>query len=102
MVTPPGLSADDTKHSVAEEQSSSDNDQNTTYPTAAMLIFDAFVEKMSNGNASQIVGVYVDEIMALKVVQQPIDDPIFISPLPNTALRLELAFGVSAEFWLGL
>jgi len=42
-------------------------------------IFDQFVEDMKNGNADQIVGIWVENILALRVVYQPASDPGYVS-----------------------
>ncbi len=41
--------------------------------------FDTFVESLKNGNSWQVVGVYVENVMALKVVQQPAGDPAYVT-----------------------
>jgi hypothetical protein len=60
----------------------------TPEPTLTPLpppFYDTFVASIVNGNASQVVGVYVDEVMVLKVVQQPTDNPAYVSTLEDTA-----------------
>ena len=60
----------------------------TNLPTptpAAAPFFDTFVKSLINGNKKQVVGVYVEKLMALKVVQQPANDPGFVSTVKETA-----------------
>jgi hypothetical protein len=60
----------------------------TLQPTLTPLpppFFDQFVSALMNGNASQVVGVYVDDVLALRVVQQPPNDPAYVSNLKEIA-----------------
>lgn len=41
--------------------------------------FDTFVASLVNGNSWQVVGIFVDGVMALKVVQQPDSNPAYVS-----------------------
>jgi hypothetical protein len=41
--------------------------------------FDQFVASIVNGNSGQVVGVYVEGLMALRVVQQPANSPAYVS-----------------------
>ena len=65
----------------------------TPIPTPTPLpppFLDTFIEKLKNGNAGQVVGVYVEDVMSLRVVQQPSSDPAYVSTLPNTATYFSL------------
>jgi hypothetical protein len=65
----------------------------TSEPTLTPLpppFFDGFVSSLINGRASQVVGVYVDGVMALKVVQQPASDPAYVSTEPGAATYFTL------------
>ena len=60
----------------------------TPLPTPTPLpapFLDTFIANLENGNAWQVVGVYVDGLMALRVVQQPSSNAAYVSTLPNTA-----------------
>lgn len=60
----------------------------TPLPTPTPLpppFLDTFIENLKNGNAGQVVGVYVEDVMSLRVVQQPSSDAAYVSSLPNTA-----------------
>lgn len=52
--------------------------------------FDTFVASLTNGNAWQVVGVYVEDVLALKVVQQPSSDPAYVSTLNGVATYFAL------------
>jgi hypothetical protein len=54
--------------------------------------FDAFVQTVMNGNSNEIVGVYVENILALRVVQQPSNDPAWVSANDGEATEFLLAF----------
>jgi hypothetical protein len=48
-----------------------------------------FAAALNNSNSSQLVGIYIDNILALRVVQQP--SPYFVSSLTNTVTQFGLA-----------
>lgn len=62
--------------------------------------FDRFVEQVKNGNSSQIVGVYVENVLALRVVQQPTSNPAFVSNIKGTATQFLLAYTVAGNIGL--
>ena len=51
--------------------------------SVSLLPLDTFVEFLANGESNQIVGVYVEDAFAQKVVQQPADDAGYVSPFNN-------------------
>jgi len=55
-----------------------------------------FVHSVAGGPLEALRGIYVPGIMAIGVVQQPGDDPAFVSPEENTATQFQSAepFGV--------
>jgi hypothetical protein len=59
--------------------------------------FDAFVSKVKNGNANQVVGVYVENVMALRVVQQPPNQPDYVSVRNGEATQFLLAFSFAGN-----
>ena len=52
---------------------------------------DAFIRQVSNGQAGVVTGLYVDGVMALRVVQQPQGNPAFISITDQTATQFQSA-----------
>lgn len=48
-------------------------------------IFDQFIEDVKNGNPDQIVGLWAENVMALRVVYQPASNPGFVSTEDNVA-----------------
>jgi hypothetical protein len=58
------------------------------------------VEQVKNGNSNQIVGVYVDNVLALRVVQQPPSKPAFVSNIKGTATQFLLAYTVAGNVGL--
>jgi hypothetical protein len=52
--------------------------------------FRSFIESATNGNPEELRGVYVPNTMALRVVEQPENDPAYVSPMVNTATRFQL------------
>jgi hypothetical protein len=75
-------------------------DQPNSPPTAGQLPFDAFVDKLKNGNADQIVGVYVENVLALRVVQQPDNAANFVSTREGDATQFLLAYSFSGNIGL--
>lgn len=50
-----------------------------------------FAAMLANGNASDLVGVYVTNQFALPVIQQPANDPSFVSTRDNVVTQFSLA-----------
>ena len=48
-----------------------------------LRIFDQFIADMKNGNANQVTGIWVENVMALQVVQQPAGNPGFVSTIDD-------------------
>lgn len=63
-------------------------------------VFDRFVDQVKNGNAEQVVGVYIDNILSLRVVQQPPDDPNYVSNIKGVATQFSLAYTVAGNIGL--
>lgn len=60
---------------------------------------DEFIVAVSNGDPNEVRGVYVPDILALPVIQQPSDDPKFVSYIPGVVTQFQLA---SQEGVIGL
>ena len=50
-----------------------------------------FIRQLSNGDARALRGIYVPGLFASVIVQQPEDDPAFVSPDENTVTQFGLA-----------
>ncbi len=50
----------------------------------------AFIETVKDGNASVLRGVYVQNVMAFPIVQQPARDDIFVSADPSVVTQFNL------------
>lgn len=48
-----------------------------------LRIFDQFISEMKNGNANQVVGIWVENVMALEVVYQPAGNSSFVSTVDD-------------------
>ena len=60
----------------------------TPLPTPTPLpppFLDTFIANLITGEANKVVGVYVEDVLALRVVQQPSSDPAYVSTLQNVA-----------------
>jgi hypothetical protein len=57
-----------------------------SFPTLAN-----FVTSVKNGDPNTITGVYVCPVLALQVVQQPANDPVYVSTDLETATQFRLA-----------
>ena len=50
-----------------------------------------FIASVTNGHHGIPAGVYVPGVLALKIVQQPKDDPAFVSALPDILTQFQMA-----------
>jgi hypothetical protein len=50
-----------------------------------------FIASVTNGQRGIPAGVYVPGVLALKIVQQPKDNPAFVSAVPNILTQFEMA-----------
>ncbi|HWQ04148.1 MAG TPA: hypothetical protein VN452_02200 [Longilinea sp.] len=50
-----------------------------------------FIPSITNGNPKQLVGVFINQTMALRVVQQPASNPGFVSSAPEVVTQFSLA-----------
>lgn len=55
----------------------------------ALPKFDEFIAAVENGNTNQIVGVYVPDVLALRVLQQPDNDSAYVSPVNGVATQFQ-------------
>ncbi|HEX2980304.1 MAG TPA: hypothetical protein VHO48_08575 [Anaerolineaceae bacterium] len=65
------------------------NNTTVTYKTTTLPDLDTFVRSVTNGNADQVVGVYVPGTLALPAVQQPKNDPNFVSRDPDVVTQFD-------------
>ena len=66
----------------------------TQGPSSAVPSLADFVAALKNDQPQQIVGVYVAKLFALRVVQQPQNDPTFVSSAPGATTQ----FGMAAQY----
>jgi hypothetical protein len=57
-------------------------------------LLNAFVTQVRNGQADEIRGIYIPGILAARVVQQPTNDPEFVSPRQDVLTQ----FGLASRF----
>ena len=72
----------------------------TPLPTPTPLpppFLDSFIENLKNGTAGQVVGVYVEDVLSLRVVQQPSSDAAYVSTLPNTATYFDMVRSITGN-----
>jgi hypothetical protein len=50
-----------------------------------------FIESVKDGNAGTLRGVYVSNVLALAIVQQPVGDPAYVSKNPSVATQFSAA-----------
>jgi hypothetical protein len=62
--------------------------------------FDRFVSAVKNGKKGQVVGVFVENVLALRVVQQPRNNPAYVSTLNGVATQFLMAFQVAGNIGL--
>lgn len=69
------------------------NDQLTG---ASLLLLDEFVSQVRNGQAGELRGIYIPEILAARIVQQPAKNYEFVSPRQNIVTEFGLASQVGS------
>jgi hypothetical protein len=47
---------------------------------ASFIALEDFTQRIKNGEANQLVGVYVKDVLAARIIQQPAGSPEFVSP----------------------
>ena len=62
--------------------------------TRHLPFLDTFISQVENGQAEELRGVYIPEILAARVVQQPIGNDEFVSPRQNILTQ----FGLASQF----
>ncbi len=70
------------------------NERSIPFAEKAMPPLKHFSSSLVNGLAGQVVGVYVPEILALPVAQQPAGSPGYVSSTPDVVTQ----FGMAARF----
>jgi hypothetical protein len=50
-----------------------------------------FIEQVKNGSAQQITGLYVENLLSFPVIQQPSDQPAYVSPSANLVTQFQSA-----------
>ena len=60
-------------------------------PEPVLPTFSDFVVAVTNGQAGVIRGVYVPGVLAYRVVQQPVDKPVYVSPIQDIVTQFGLA-----------
>lgn len=64
----------------------------SAYPSSEDLpALISFVNQVKNGQAGELRGLYVPELLAVPVIQQPAGDHEFVSPRSNTVTQFGLA-----------
>lgn len=66
----------------------------------AAAAFNAFIASVSNGDASQVTGIYVDGVLANAVVGQPNANPAYVSEAANVVTQFEMAAQYGTQAFL--
>jgi hypothetical protein len=64
-------------------------------PQPAKRLFDEFIDAIKNGDKKRIVGIYVENKLALRVIYQPANDPGFVSSNIGVATYFLLPYTVA-------
>lgn len=64
------------------------------FRTRRLPLLDTFISQVENGQAEELRGVYIPEILAARVVQQPTGNNEFVSPRQNMVTQ----FGLASQF----
>lgn len=79
-------------HTNEQTQQAQSPTQSQSATSGARPEFDRFVAQIKNGNPQQIVGVYIENVLALRVMQQPPNDPNYVSSVKGIATQFLLAY----------
>jgi hypothetical protein len=60
-------------------------------PSSSLPDFASFVRTVIDGQAGKVRGVYVPEVLAMPVVQQPSGNPVFVSNIDNEITEFSMA-----------
>jgi hypothetical protein len=52
---------------------------------------DEFVDPLMNGEADELRGIFIPDILSVRIVRQPVGMYEFVSPRPNTVTQFDLA-----------
>ena len=66
------------------------------FRTSPLPLLDTFVSQVKNGQTDELRGVYIPEILAARVVQQPTGNNEFVSPRQGIATQFGLASQLGA------
>jgi hypothetical protein len=66
------------------------------FPATSLPPLDRFVDELKNDQADELRGIYIPEILAARVVQQPEGDNGFVSPIQNIVTQFVLASRVGS------
>ena len=58
---------------------------------ASFIALEDFTERIKNDKADQLVGVYVQDLLAARIIQQPAGSPEFVSPRGNIVTQFSNA-----------
>jgi hypothetical protein len=61
------------------------------FNSAGLPSLDTFVEQVRNGQADELRGIYIPEILAARIVQQPTGMDDFVSPWQNVITQFSIA-----------
>ena len=67
---------------------------NNHFSGESLPLLEVFVSQVRNGKAEELRGIYIPEILAARVVEQPTKDKEFISPRQNIVTQ----FGLASQF----
>jgi hypothetical protein len=67
---------------------------NDQFNGASLPVLDEFVSQVRDGQAGKLRGIYIPEILAARIVQQPAKNYEFVSPRQNIVTQ----FGLASQF----
>lgn len=66
------------------------------FPDHNLPLLEVFVSQVRNSKATELRGIYIPEILAARVVQQPMGNTEFVSPRQNIITQFDLASQVGS------
>jgi len=62
-----------------------ESEKENELPEGKLRVFDAFVQDVKTGEADKVTGMWVEDVLALRVIYQPPEDPAFVSTIEDVA-----------------
>jgi len=90
ILSPRSFASADSMHSQPQhirlDEAPSDDIKSMPIPTLS-----EFIASLEGGDQGQVIGLYIPKMLAVRVVQQPINNPAFVSNMADAVTQFKLA-----------